>query len=81
MLYYMETGEGYEVVTTWLADNGRGPVMRHTAYLAPGQHYSLPLAGTGLPVELVIHSDAEHVVMQTTEITDKAIADLNPVAR
>jgi hypothetical protein len=80
VVYYTETGQGYEVVTTWLANEGRGPMMRHSAYLAPGEHYTLSLPGTGLPVEFTIHSDAVHVAMES-ETQDAAVAELNPATR
>lgn len=70
VVYYVETEQGYEVVTTWLADSGQGPIMRHTAHLAPGQHYTLSLSEAGLPVEFTIHSNAAHVAMETTETPD-----------
>ncbi|MDX1606173.1 MAG: hypothetical protein R3202_08260, partial [Candidatus Competibacterales bacterium] len=52
VVYYTETGQGYEVVTTWLANGGQGPMMRHTAYLTPGEQYNLSLRAAGLPVEM-----------------------------
>lgn len=80
VVYYTATEQGYEVVTTWLANEGQGPMMRHSAYLAPGEHYTLSLPGTGLPIEFTIHSDAARVAMETGT-SDAAIAKLEPATR
>lgn len=80
VVYYTKTEQGYEVVTTWLANEGQGPMMRHTAYLAPGEHYTLSLPEAGLPVEFTIRSDAVHVAMESG-ISDAAIAELDPAPR
>lgn len=80
VLYYTTTAHGYKVVTTWLANDGRGPAMQHIALLAPGERYTLSLAEAGLPMTLTIRSDDAHVTMAATEPPDAMIAALDPGA-
>lgn len=61
VMYYAERGAGYEVVTTWVGEEE--VLMRHIAYLEPGQRYTLSLIERGLPVQFTVHSDAGQVVM------------------
>ncbi|WP_416140771.1 hypothetical protein ACM26W_10520 [Halomonas sp. HK25] len=61
VLYYVARGGGHEVVTTWVDE--QEVLMRHIAYLEPGQRYTLSLIERGLPVQFAVHNDAGLVVM------------------
>jgi hypothetical protein len=61
VLYYVERDGGHEVVTTWVDE--QEVLMRHIAYLEPGQRYSLSLVERGLPVQFAVRNDAGLVVM------------------
>lgn len=65
VLYYTGNEAGYEVVTTWIDD--QGVQMRHIAYLDRGQRYTLSLIERGLPVRFTIHGNAARVVMDGAE--------------
>lgn len=62
---YTESGNGYEVVTTWIDD--QDVQMRHIGHLEPGQRYTLSLTGLSPPVQFTIRSDAGQVVMDVPE--------------
>lgn len=48
VVYYIDTPEGYEVVTTVAPNVGReGSIMRHVATVAAGQNYEVSIAGSG----------------------------------
>ena len=72
VVYYIEVSKGYEVVTTWLDQQGTS--QRQISFLAPGQRYALNLAEQGVPIRLDFAAgyqtadvQVEHTVVLTAD--------------